>query len=151
MDIFETIKHDHRQVEELFSEIENTKDSKKLSSLFHKIYQELNLHAKVEELTFYPSMREYEETEELLEEAEEEHNQVKILLEELQSLNPTSSEFKEKIGKLKTAVQHHIQEEEEEVFPKVRQSMSEEELDELSQEFEETKSKLQKEMAGTKK
>jgi hemerythrin superfamily protein len=145
MDIFELIKIDHRKVEELFSQIEGTKDSKKLDQYFKQIYSELNLHSQVEELTFYPTMRDHEGTEELLEEAEQEHTEVKVLLEQMKSLEPGSSEFKAKIKELKEAVEHHVQEEENEVFPKVRQCMSDEELKQLAAEFQEVKNRLQHE------
>jgi hemerythrin superfamily protein len=151
MDIFELIAQEHRKVEKLFSQIESTKDAKKRSRLFEQIYQELNLHARVEELTFYPSMRDHEDIEDLVDEAEEEHNEVKILLEELKALSPTSHEFTEKISELQEAVEHHVEEEEEEIFPQLRDVMSDEELEELAQEFQETKSKLQKDMAGATK
>ncbi|MGE5656109.1 MAG: hemerythrin domain-containing protein [Actinomycetota bacterium] len=147
MDIFELIKKDHRQVESLFAEIESSKDAKKIAALFERLYKELNLHSEVEELTFYPSMREYEETEELLEEAEEEHVEVKTMLEEMKPFSPTSSEFKTRLASLKSAVQHHVQEEENEVFPQVQQCMSKEELSALATEFQQTKSKLQKDMS----
>ncbi len=146
MDIFELIKADHRKVEKIFSELQSTNSSKKLDQGFKQLYQELNLHAQVEELTFYPSIRNYEGTEELLEEAEEEHTEVKVMLEQMKSIDSSSAEFKEKISQLKEAVQHHVQEEENEVFPKVRQMMNEEELKQLVTEFQEAKNKLQNEI-----
>lgn len=148
MDIFELLKKDHRQVETLFAEIEGTDDSKKLQKFFNQLYKELSLHAEAEDITFYPAMREYEETEEFLEEAEEEHVEARVMLEEIKSLKPTSAEFKAKISKLKSAIQHHVEEEENEVFPTVRECMSDEELDLLASEFKKAKSKLQKEMSA---
>lgn len=145
MDIFELIKTDHRQVEELFSQIESAKDSKKLDQYYKQIYSELNIHAQAEELTFYPTMRDHEGTEELVEEAEEEHTEVKVLLEQMKSLEPTSAEFKAKIKELKAAVEHHVQEEENEIFSQVRQCMSDEELNQLATEFQEVKNRLQHE------
>ncbi len=92
-------------------------------------------------------MRDHDDIKELVNEAEEEHTEVKVLLEQMKSLDATSSEFKEKISTLKEAVQHHVEEEENEVFPKVRQSMSDEELKQLAKEFEETQSKLQQDLS----
>jgi hemerythrin superfamily protein len=93
-------------------------------------------------------MRDHDDIKELVNEAEEEHTEVKVLLlEQMKSLDATSSEFKEKISTLKKAVQHHVQEEENEVFPKVRKSMSDEELKQLAKEFEETQSKLQQDLS----
>ena len=148
MDIFELIKADHRKVEELFSQIEKSNSSKQLDQYFKQLYKELNVHAQVEELTFYPSMRNHEDTEKLVDEAEEEHTEVKVILEQMKSMDSTSAEFKEKISQLKDAVQHHVQEEENEVFPQVRQSMNEEELKQLVTEFQEVKTTLQDQMSA---
>jgi hemerythrin superfamily protein len=147
MDLFELIEAAHRKVETIFSEIEKTKGSKKLDQYFNQLYKELNVHAQTEELTLYPAMRDHDDIKELVNEAEQEHTEVKVLLEQMKSLDATSSEFKEKISTLKEAVQHHVEEEENEVFPKVRQSMSDEELKQLAKEFEETQSKLQQDLS----
>lgn len=142
-DILSLIETDHREVEQLFEQIQNEKDSKKVKSLFSKIYEELTLHAQAEELVFYPAMREYDETEDLIEEAEEEHNAVKILLEEMKALQPNDGEFKTKLMHLVESVQHHVEEEEEEVFSAVRESMEDEQLAQLGQEFQEAKSQVE--------
>lgn len=147
MDIFELIKKDHRLVESIFSEIEEAKDAKKLPALFEQLYKELNIHSEAEELTLYPAMREYEETEELLEEAEEEHVEVKTMLEEMRPLKPTSAEFKTRLADLKAAVQHHVEEEETELFSQVRECMSKQELADIAKEFKDAKSKLQKDQS----
>ncbi len=146
MDIFELIQKDHREVENLFAELEGTRDSKKLQKLFNQLYRELSVHAESEELTFYPAMREYEETEKFLDEAEEEHVDVKVMIEEMKSVSLSSPEFRERLTDLKEAVQHHVEEEENEVFPKVRQCMSAEELDQLAEEFQNMRNQLEDEM-----
>ncbi|MFB2897156.1 hemerythrin domain-containing protein [Aerosakkonemataceae cyanobacterium BLCC-F50] len=148
MNVIELIKSDHRKVESLFSEMEKTKDSKKMQMLFDEIYTELTLHAKVEELTLYPSMRNYDETHDMVEEAEEEHTEAKVLLEELKSMSPSDPDFKAKIEELKEAVQHHVEEEESEILPSVSDSMDEQEMKELAKEFQEAKSKLEKEISA---
>ncbi len=147
MDIFELIKADHRKVEEIFSQMENTKSSKTLDQCFNQLYKELNVHAQAEELTFYPTIRNHEGTEKLLEEAEEEHTEVKVMLEQMKSMDSSSAEFKEKLSQLKDAVEHHVQEEENDVFSQVRRFMNEEELKQLVKEFQEVKNTLQEEMS----
>ncbi|MBE9227062.1 hemerythrin domain-containing protein [Phormidium sp. LEGE 05292] len=148
MNVIELIKSDHRKVESLFSEMEKAKDSKKMQKLFDQLYTELTLHAKVEELTLYPSMRNYDETHDMVEEAEEEHTEAKELLEEIKSMSPSDPEFKAKIEELKEAVQHHVEEEESEILPSVSDSMDEQEMKELAKEFQEAKSKLEKEISA---
>lgn len=146
MSIFEILKQEHQQVENLFSLLESSKNSKQISSIFDEIYRELSLHTQAEELSFYPAMYEHSETRPFIDEAEQEHIEAKILLEELKMMSLESPEFMDKMMELKAAVQHHVQEEEEEVFPKVREAMSEDELRQLSQEFQDVKSKLEQDM-----
>ncbi|BAY06967.1 hemerythrin domain-containing protein [Calothrix sp. NIES-2098] len=143
--ILSLIEAEHRQVEKLFAEAEKA-DSNQLYDCFNQIYKALTLHARTEELVFYPAMREYEETEQYIEEAEAEHEEAKILLEEIKALKPTDSEFKTKIKELKKAVQHHVGEEEEEIFPAISDCMSDRQLSELGQEFEKTKAQLEEEV-----
>jgi hemerythrin superfamily protein len=142
-DILSLIETDHREVEQLFEKIQKEKNSKKVKDIFSQIYEELSLHTRAEELVFYPAMREYEETATYLEEAEEEHNSAKILLEELKMLEPDDSEFKSKLTELIESVQHHVEEEEEEIFSAVQESMDNQELQELGQEFQQAKAKLE--------
>ncbi|MEH2353884.1 hemerythrin domain-containing protein [Nostoc sp.] len=139
-DILSFIETEHRQVEKLFAEAEKVKGAK-LVEQFNQIYIELILHAKTEELVFYPALRKYEETEQYVEEAEEEHEEVSVILEEIKALKPTQPEFKEKMSELKETLEHHL-EEESEIFNAVRECMSAQELTELGQEFQETKAKL---------
>ncbi|MGV0107071.1 Hemerythrin HHE cation binding domain protein [Nostoc sp. DSM 114160] len=140
-DILSLIEAEHRQIEKLFAEAEKAKGAK-LVEQFNQIYIEAILHARTEELVFYPALREYEETEEYVEEAEEEHEEISVILEEIKALKPNNPEFKEKMSELKETLEHHVKEEESEIFNAVRECMSEQELTELGQEFEETKAKL---------
>jgi hemerythrin superfamily protein len=146
MNILEMIEQDHRKVESLFEEIKKAKDAKKSMKLFNEIYKELNLHAKAEELVFYPAMREYDETAEFIEEAEEEHADAETFLEEMKEFNPKDAEFKEKLEELVKAVKHHVEEEESEIFEAVRKCMDDKQLQALGKEFETAKSKLQDEV-----
>ncbi|MEH2110676.1 hemerythrin domain-containing protein [Nostoc sp.] len=139
-DIVSLIEAEHRQVKKLFAELDKVKGAK-LVEQFNQIYIALILHARTEELVFYPALREYEETEQYVEEAEEEHEEVSIILEEIKALKPTQPEFKEKMSELKETLEHHV-EEKSEIFNAVRECMSDRELTELGQEFQETKAKL---------
>ncbi len=148
MDILDLIKKDHRKIETLFSAIETTDDTQKLYECFNQLYEEINLHADVEEQTFYPAIRDYcEDTEEMVDEAQNDHHEAKQLLEEIEFLSPTSAEFKQKIRELKQLIQQHVQEEENELFSQARQCMSEEKRSQLGTEFEAVKRQLQSEMS----
>src|SRR6476619_1473067 len=127
-DILELIATDHREVEQIFAQLENASSLEQLYQLFNQLYKELNLHSRAEELVFYPSLREYEDTDDMIEEAESEHEDAAALLEELKALSPDLPEFKAKIAELKEAVQHHVQEEEAEVFETARDCMDDQQL-----------------------
>lgn len=146
-DILALISADHRKVEGIFSQIESAKKPDDVYKLFNEIYQELNLHARAEELVFYPSLREFEDTDDLIEEAESEHEEVEVMLEEIKALSPNAEDFMDRIAELKEAVQHHVQEEENEVFEVIRESFDNQELQALGLEFQEAKTKLAAEIA----
>ncbi len=145
-DILELILADHREVENLFSKIEKAKNPEQFYSFFTQIYKELNLHSRAEELVFYPALREFEDTDDIIEEAEAEHEEAAAMLEEMKALSPDSEEFPDRIAELKEAVMHHLQEEESEVFEIIRDYMDEEELSALGQEFQQAKTKLEAEI-----
>lgn len=141
MDILSLIETDHREVEDLFEQLEENAGSKKAEKIFSQIFSELSLHAHAEELVFYPAMQEYEKTKKYIEEAESEHNAVKILLEQMKSLKPSDSEFEVKFKHLKESVLHHVEEEENEIFEAVRECFDEQALVVLGKEFEQAKAK----------
>jgi iron-sulfur cluster repair protein YtfE (RIC family) len=119
---------DHRNVEKLF------KRAQKEPAVFDEIRLELDLHAQVEEEIFYPAVEEAlsgEDGEDLVEEARKEHQEVKDLLAELAILDRQGSEFEEKLQKLQDNVEHHVEEEEGEMFKKVRRAIPGPELTEL--------------------
>ena len=147
MDVLKLIKADHRQVETLFSVIESTDDTHKLYESFNRLYNALNVHAEAEEQTFYQAIRHCQDIERLVNAAESEHDEAKQILEELESFSPTSAEFKQKIGELKQVIQHHVQEEENEIFSQVLNCMSQDEREQLGKEFEAVKGKLQSDMS----
>lgn len=141
-DILSLIESEHRAVEELFGQLESSEDTEEIEQLFEDVYRALTLHARVEELVFYTALREYEETQGYLEEAEAEHNSTKILLEQMKNLSVEDSEFGVKMSYLQDTFLHHVEEEESEIFEAIRQCMDEEALDALGQEFMEAKVRI---------
>jgi hemerythrin superfamily protein len=144
-DIISLIEADHERVEQLFEDMEDATGSK-AHKCFNQIYKELTLHAKAEELVFYPAMLEYEETKQYVEEAEAEHNSAKILLEQMKGFNPSDEEFKTKLTYLQETMLHHIKEEESELFDAVQSCMDEQMLQKLGEEFQATKATLEAEV-----
>lgn len=145
MDALELLKEDHQKVKELFEEAEGTEDQKEKTKIFSEIQAELETHARIEETVFYPAMEKREELKDMVLESIEEHKQIKTLLKEIDGLKSDSEKFEPKLAVLMENVEHHAEEEEEDkMFPKVREIFSQEELEELGQELEAAKNKRQR-------
>jgi hemerythrin superfamily protein len=139
MNALEVLKQDHQKVKGLFQEISKGSDPNKRKELFDQIDTELEIHAHIEETLFYPALETHEELKDMVAEALEEHQEVKIMLEELEELGSESHDFGSKLQELIESVEHHVEEEEGEMFPKVRQVFDEDELEQLGQELESAK------------
>jgi hemerythrin superfamily protein len=152
MDAITLLKEDHQKVRKLFSDFEGLGDNahKTKRELVDKMIEELTVHAYIEEKFFYPAARELEakdggeEPEELVKEAEEEHAQVKTLLAELEGMSPEDEYFDAKVTVVIDNVRHHAEEEEEQMFPKVRDGMGRNELQELGDRMERAKQEAPK-------
>lgn len=133
MNAFTLLKTDHERVAGILASIEETTERavKGRDELFTRLKQELDLHAKIEEEIFYPALEEAEETREVTLEAYEEHRLVKRMLAELEAEPKDTEEWTAKFTVLKENVEHHVEEEEGEMFKKARRVLSEEELEEL--------------------
>ena len=149
MDPFELLKTDHRKVEQLFSELESATGKKKLT-VFEQIKTELELHTQIEEKIFYPALEEPEETHELALEAYEEHDVVKKLLRQLSKAKSANEEWEAQAKVLQENVEHHVQEEENELFEKAESALGEEELEELGERMAAEKEKKQGSKASKK-
>jgi hemerythrin superfamily protein len=126
-DVIDLLSEDHRKVEELFEDYESTKDEaddEAKAALVATICLELTVHATVEEEIFYPAARGAleEEDADMLDEAEVEHASVKVLIADLADMQPSDPLYDAKVKVLSEYVKHHVQEEEGEIFPSVRES-----------------------------
>jgi hemerythrin superfamily protein len=145
MDALELLKEDHQKVKELFEEAEATEDQKEKENIFDEIKTELETHARIEETVFYPAMQKHEELKGMVLEAIEEHKQVKTLLREIDNLKSDSEKFEPKLSVLMENVEHHAEEEEEgKMFPKIREIVSQQDLEQLGNELEAAKNKGQR-------
>lgn len=143
MDPFELLKTDHRKVEQLFSQLESASGKRKLQ-VFEQIKTELELHTHIEEKIFYPALEEPEETHDLALEAYEEHAVVKNLLKELGRAKTADDEWEAQAKVLKENVEHHVEEEENELFTKAESALDEEELEALGEQMEAEKARKQR-------
>ena len=139
MNAIDLLKQQHDEVEELFKKIENARSGKE--ELFDQIADALAVHSAIEEQHFYPATKDAR-TEELLHEAVEEHLAVKRVIADLLEMEPDDPQFEAKIKVLKEQVEHHVEEEESELFPKVQKVHSKDELEDLGVLMEQTANEL---------
>ena len=141
MDAIELLKTDHEKVSGIFEKLEETTEraEKTREELFMKLKQELDLHAHIEETIFYPVLKKAEETREITMEGIQEHHVVKTLLRELDATQVTSETWTAKLKVLKENVEHHVEEEEGEMFKQARTVLSKEQLEELGALMEQEK------------
>src|ERR1051325_2112765 len=118
------LKQDHGVVKDLFAAYAKLGDGdiQEKDRHWQAINEELTIHAEIEERIFYPAVRKVktDEAEDLLNEALEEHHDVKTLLEEMSELEPGDEAFDAKMKVLREHVEHHAEEEEKEVFPEAK-------------------------------
>lgn len=118
------LRADHKLVNELFDEYENAKTVNQKKALVQQICEELTVHAQIEEEIFYPAAQKALKDHELVPEATVEHQTLKYLIAQL--LNENISDDKElydaKVKVLSEYVKHHVKEEQNELFPKVKES-----------------------------
>jgi hemerythrin superfamily protein len=148
MTIGEILRMDHSKAKTLFMEIENSNDPQKIQEYFGQLYKDLMAHAKAEEQVVYPAVRSYyKDTQDLYQEQAEQAR----MLDEIKSLNPATSQFKDKVRQLKDAINHHVNQEENDMLPKLRDNFSSEQQQQIATEFKSAKSQLQDQMAASRK
>ena len=145
----ELLMADHRKVEDLFEQYDSEKegDEGTRRAIAQKICGELTVHATVEEEIFYPWLRENLDDMEMLEEAYVEHNGAKDLIAQIESAGEVDDVYNAKVKVLSEYIKHHVKEEEQEIFPEVRDSKAE--LDELGQQMASRKGELMEELGLT--
>jgi iron-sulfur cluster repair protein YtfE (RIC family) len=141
MNAFTLLKTDHEKVAGILESIEDTTERavKGRDELFAQLKAELDLHAMIEEEILYPALEETEEAREITLEAYEEHRLVKQLLAELEAEPKDTEEWTAKFTVLKENIEHHVEEEEGEMFKKARAALSEEEIETLGDRLQEAK------------
>lgn len=149
MNAFQLLKEDHKKVAGIFEKLEPTTERgvKTREELFTQLKNELDVHAKIEETIFYPALREADETHDIILEGYEEHKVIKTLLAELDTLPKDDEKWGAKLKVLQENVEHHVEEEEGEMFKGARTVLSAEQAEQLGLRLEEAK-KEQKKAAG---
>ena len=150
MDAIAVLKRDHEEVERLFRQFEKLTERAHRSKqkIVMKIIRELAIHAAVEEMLFYPAVRTaalkanvraLKEAADTVLESLEEHHVVKWTLSELEKMKPEDERYDAKVQVLMESVRHHVEEEQEELFPKARRLLGEDLLFELGDRIEKAK------------
>lgn len=137
MEITTLLKEDHREVENLISQLEGGADK----DTFLKLKSSLELHTQIEENIYYPALEGIDETDELVSDAYQEHDEVDELLAEMSGTDINSDEFQVLLQQLKESINHHVQEEENELFPQSEEILGAETLEQMGDEMEKMKTK----------
>ena len=140
------LTNDHDAVKKLFAQFEAAGENayRTKQAIFETIRSELLIHMDIEETIFYPTVKAqpFEELKERIRESDEEHHVAKLLLEEISRMEPRDEQYDAKVTVLKENIEHHVEEEEGEMFPNTRKRLGREMLEQLGEEMEERKATL---------
>ena len=142
------LTEDHNAVKKLFKQyeklVESEGDSQDKADLVKQICTELTIHAQIEDEIFYPAVRNEIDDDLLMDEADVEHAEVKDLIMQLEGMSPDDDHYDAKVKVLSEQVEHHIKEEQDEMFPKVKKAKMD--IDTLGAELTQRKEELQDEL-----
>ena len=151
MNAITMLTDDHRTVKKLLSELETTTERgvKTREELFTRIKADLTVHEIIEEEIFYPALKEHPKAKDIVLEGYEEHNVVDTLMGELSALPFDHETWGAKAKVMQENIEHHIEEEEGEMFKKARQVFDEAELEELGERMARRRVSAERESAPT--
>ena len=131
------LKKQHKEVKGMFKKMDKTEDARGRRQLMEQISQALEMHTRIEEEIFYPAVRglETRKAQEMIAEAFEEHHVVKLVLAELPKVDPEDERFEAKMTVLSELIEHHVEEEEGEMFV-VAERLGDEELKALGEQMQ---------------
>ena len=138
MNALTLLKDDHDDVKKLLEKADDTTERaiKTRAALLHEIGVKLTAHEKIEEEIFYPALKEHPKAKDIVLEGYQEHHVVDLLMAELKDLDEDDETWGAKFAVMKENIEHHIEEEEGEMFTKARAAFSSEELAELGEQME---------------
>ena len=145
MDALKLLELDHEKVKKILSDLDSTTERgvKTREELFTKVRQELVVHEAIEEEIFYPALKEHPKAKDIVLEAYEEHHVVDQVMAEIRDVPFDDETWGAKLTVMKENVEHHIEEEEGEMFKLARQALDSDELEELGERMETLKKELQ--------
>ena len=151
MNALNLLKKDHASIKSLFGRFDRASktDLDKRIDLFEQIRRELQIHSRAEEEIFYPALKALNgEGRSLVSQAIKDHRDIDQLLMQISRLNRTDKNFDERFEVLAESVDHHVDEEEGEIFRFAEENFSEQELEEIGRQIEERKRILDRQMAA---
>ncbi len=145
MNALELLKADHDSVKDLLEELEATSedDRGKREELFARIRRDVEVHEAIEEEVFYPALKDHPKAREVVLEGYEEHHVVDTLMGEMSGLAVTDETWQAKMAVMKENIEHHIEEEEGEMFEEAQQILEAAELDALGDRMRARKGQLE--------
>ena len=148
MDAIALLKADHDKVKRLLADLETTTERgvKTRSELFATIKGELTIHEIIEEEIFYPELKAHPKAKDIVLEGYEEHHVVDVLMSELEGMDVADETWGAKALVMKENIEHHIEEEEGEMFTKARQVFDRDELNDLGERMAARKTSAQREL-----
>ncbi|WP_213939527.1 hemerythrin domain-containing protein [Pseudomonas sp. dw_612] len=153
MNAIDLLKADHERVKGILGQLSESTERavKKRTELIAKLEMEITIHTRLEEEVLYPAYKKAggKEQEVMYYEAKEEHRTVdSLVLPDLKTTDPSTPEFSGRVKVVKELLEHHIEEEETEMFPQARKLLGKATLDELGQQMEMLKAQYKKEMTA---
>jgi hypothetical protein len=134
----------HAEAKKLFKQLEKAEGAR-AGQLWNELKTKLTMHEALEEAHLYPQLKKEEAAKDMILESYEEHHVMDLLIEEISALKPSHEQFAPKMTVLQENTEHHIEEEEGELFPKVRKIWDSAKRQEVGRKMEETKERLMKE------
>lgn len=149
MDIYEYLKMDHAKVADLFKLYQTAPSEKNKLEIFGMIREELLLHAESEAKTFYKTIKDNVENESIILHSEDEHDEIKSKIADIERHHHASKEMDEKMVELQDIVDHHVAEEEGRVFKQAKKVLTDKQSYQLKEQMHALKAKLARELLAT--
>jgi iron-sulfur cluster repair protein YtfE (RIC family) len=144
MSLFQQFKKDHQRIATLFKTLSQTttKALKTRNEMFRRLKEELETHSSLEEDIFYAMLSCHKEAETIVKKAKQDHKEAKKRLKELTRLPRNEEEWGKKLDQLRKKIEHHVREEEDQMFPKARKLLSDEQLEDMASRIEEERKEM---------
>ncbi|WP_207282847.1 hemerythrin domain-containing protein [Pseudomonas sp. FW300-N2F2] len=153
MNAIDLLKADHERVKAILTQLSESTERavKKRTDLLAKLEMEISIHTRLEEEILYPAFKQAggKEEAQMYYEAKEEHRTVdSLVLPDLKATDPSTAEFSGRAKVVKELLEHHIEEEEKEMFPHAKKLLGKAQLDALGAEMETMKAQYKKELSS---